>query len=183
LRLGSTYQTFCARRFDRLGVGRRLYASAMTLVGKRDQEDASYLDMAQAIVKLADPAGIVDDLQQLYRRVVFNVLTANRDDHLRNHGFLRTSRGWRLAPAFDVNPSPEKLEHSLALNDTLRVPDLEIVRETAPFYRLSSALASQIIDEVRYAVARWASAARDAGITRDEVERLATAFEIASRAG
>jgi serine/threonine-protein kinase HipA len=183
LRLGSTYQTFCARRFDRLGVGRRLYASAMTLVGKRDQEDASYLDMAQAIVMLADPAGIVDDLQQLYRRVVFNVLTANRDDHLRNHGFLRTSRGWRLAPAFDVNPSPEKLEHSLALNDTLRVPDLEIVRETAPFYRLSSALASQIIDEVRYAVARWASAARDAGITRDEVERLATAFEIASRAG
>lgn len=181
LRLGSRYQTFCARRFDRTAGARRLYASALTLVGKRDDDDASYLDIAQAIVKLADPGGIVDDLRELYRRLVFNVLTANRDDHLRNHGFLRTSRGWRLAPAFDVNPSPEKMEHSLALNDVVRVPDLEIVRETAPFYRLSSALAGRIIDEVRTAVAGWASAAHDAGISRDEVERLATAFEIAGR--
>lgn len=183
LRLGSTYRTFCARRFDRLGGARRLSASAMTLVGKSDHENASYLDVAQAIVKLVDPAGIRDDLEELFRRVVFNLLTANRDDHLRNHGFLRTSRGWRLAPAFDVNPSPEKLEHSLALNDTLRVPELEIVRETAPFYRLSIARGGQIIDDVRRAVARWSSVARDADIPKDEVERLAIAFEIASRAG
>jgi serine/threonine-protein kinase HipA len=177
MRLGSTYHTFSSRRFDRLGDARRLYASAMTLVGKSDHEGASYLDIAEAIVKLADPDAIVADLHQLYRRVVFNVVTANRDDHLRNHGFLRAHEGWRLAPAFDVNPLPEKLEHSLALNDTLRVPDLEIVRETAPFYRLSSAQASQIVDEVTKAVANWASAARDAGISSDEMERLAAVFE------
>jgi serine/threonine-protein kinase HipA len=178
LRLGSTYQTFCARRFDRLGDTRRLYASAMTLVGKRDNENASYLDVARAIVNLADPAGIVDDLQQLYRRVVFNVLTANRDDHLRNHGFLRSTKGWRLAPAFDVNPSPEKLEHSLAINDTLRIPDLELVRETAPLYRLSGARRDQIIDEVRREVSRWSSVARDAHITKDQIERFADVFEV-----
>jgi serine/threonine-protein kinase HipA len=182
LQLGSTYRTFSARRFDRQGVGRRLYASAMTLVGKRDNEEASYLDIAQAIVRLADPARIVDDLQQLYRRVVFNVLTANRDDHLRNHGFLRTAKGWRLAPAFDINPSPDKLEHSLALNDKVRVPDLEIVRETAPLYRLTSTQATQLIAEVSSVVSRWASVARGAGMGRDEVERLATAFELAGGA-
>src|SRR5207245_2952561 len=80
MRLGSIYHTYSARRFDRLGVNRRLYASAMTLVGKRDGADASYLDIAQAIVNAADPTGIADDLKQLFRRVVFNVLTSNRDD-------------------------------------------------------------------------------------------------------
>ncbi|MEA2668497.1 MAG: serine/threonine-protein kinase HipA [Chloroflexota bacterium] len=179
LQLGSSYRTFSARRFDRKGVGRRLYASAMTLVGKRDNEEASYLDIARAIGELGDPAAIADDLQQLYRRVVFNVLTANRDDHLRNHGFLRTPKGWHLAPAFDINPSPDKLEHSLALNGNVRIPDLEIVRETAPLYRLTSAQAAQLIAGVRSVVARWASVARDAGMSRGEVDRLATAFELA----
>ena len=180
LRLGSTYRTFCARRFDRARNSRRLYASAMTLVGKLDNENASYLDIARAIANFGDPAAIAKDLEELYRRVVFNVLTANRDDHLRNHGFLRVPKGWRLAPAFDVNPAPEKLEHSLAINDTLRSPDLDIVRETAPFYRLSTTKRDAIIEDVRRAVARWSSAARSARIAKDEVERLASAFEMAS---
>ncbi len=77
----------------------------MTLAGRHDHEDASYLDIARAIAELGAPAAIEEDLHQLFRRVVFNVMTANRDDHLRNHGFLRTAEGWRLAPAFDVNPS------------------------------------------------------------------------------
>jgi serine/threonine-protein kinase HipA len=176
LRLGSTYRTFCARRFDRLGNSRRLYASAMTLVGGRDHDDASYLDVARAIVNFVDSAAIEDDLHQLFRRVVFNVLTADRDDHLRNHGFLRTSRGWRLAPAFDVNPSPHTREHSLALDGSLRLPDLDIVRETAPLYRLSAAQADEIVAEVRRAVARWPEEAHDADLPKDEIERLSAAF-------
>lgn len=176
LRLASAYGTFCARRFDRRGYARRLYASAMTLAGRHDNEDASYLDMAQAIVNLGDPAAIEDDLHQLFRRVVFNVLISNRDDHLRNHGFLRTDRGWRLAPAFDVNPSPQAREHSLALDDSIRIPDLDVVRGTAPLYRLSTAQADEIITEVRRATARWQEAAREAGLPSEEIERLATAF-------
>lgn len=183
LRLGSPYRTFCARRFDRLGDGRRLYASAMTLVGKRAGEDASYLDVAQAIIYFADPAAIEADLQQLFRRVVFNVLTADRDDHLRNHGFLRTREGWRLAPVFDINPAPEKAEHGLALNETLRVPDLEVVRETARLYRLSAARRDEIIEEVRRAVAGWSQVARAVEVPRAEVELLAPAFELATHVG
>ncbi len=176
LRLGSQYRTFCARRFDRLGESRRLYASAMTLAGRRDHEDASYLDIARAIVVHGDPAAIEHDLQQLFRRVVFNVLTADRDDHLRNHGFLRTVGGWRLSPAFDVNPSLQKQEHSLALDDSLRIPDLDVVRETAPQYRLVAARAEEIIAEVDRVVAQWPAAARDADLPEDEVERFAGSF-------
>lgn len=178
LRLGSTYRTFSTRRFDRSGGQRRLYASAMTLAGRRDNEDASYLDIAQAVEHFGDPAMIDDDLRQLFRRVVFNVLVANRDDHLRNHGFLRSRQGWRLAPAFDINPSPQKLEHALALDGDLRIPELPIVRATAPFYRLSPSCADNVIVEVAAAVSRWQSVALDADVSRDEIESLAAAFEI-----
>ncbi len=176
LRLGATYRTFCVRRFDRRGVGRRLYSSAMTLTGRRDHEDASYLDIARAIADLGEPAAIEDDLRQLFRRVVFNVLVANRDDHLRNHGFLRSSGGWRLSPAFDVNPTPRKHEHALALDGTIRTPDIEVVRETAPYYRVSTADADAIVDEVGAAVAGWREQARRIGMAGDELERIGSAL-------
>jgi serine/threonine-protein kinase HipA len=176
LSLGGSYRTFCSRRFDRTAEGRRLYASAMTLAGRRDHEDAGYLDIARTIVNLGDPASIEVDLHQLFRRIVFNVLTANRDDHLRNHGFLRTAKGWRLAPAFDVNPSPQKLEHSLAFDGSLRDPDLDLVRETAPHYRLAGARAGEIVAEVGRAVFRWRESAREAGLTGEELDRVGSAF-------
>lgn len=176
LALGSSYRTFCAKRFDRLGGGRRLYASAMTLTGRRDHEDASYLDIARAIAELGDPVAIEEDLRQLFRRVVFNVLTANRDDHLRNHGFLRSRGGWRLAPAFDVNPTPQKHEHVLALDGSLRTPDLDLVRETAPYYRLSAAHANEVIDEIRGVVRGWRDLAHRIGLSGDELERIGPAL-------
>lgn len=176
LSLGSAYRTFCTKRFDRRGDERRLYASAMTLAGREDNEDASYLDIARAIENLGDPAAIEADLRQLFRRVVFNVITADRDDHLRNHGFLRTASGWRLAPAFDVNPAPRKHEHSLALNGTVREPDLEVVRATAPLYRLSAADAGELIEEVGRAVAGWPEVAREAGLVGADLERIGSTF-------
>ena len=177
LQLGSPFRTFCARRFDRIGDRRRLYASAMTLVEKRDNEDASYLDIAQAIGFFADPEKIRDDLKQLFRRVVFNVLTGNRDDHLRNHGFLRFAEGWRLAPAFDLNPAPQKMDHALALDASVRMPDIYVVRDTAALYRLSVAQANETIEEVRSTLRGWRSAAREFSIPKDEIESMAAAFE------
>lgn len=179
LSLGSSYRTFCARRFDRVGGRRRLYASAMTLTGRRDNEDASYLDIAQAIENLGDPAAIEADLHQLFKRVAFNVLVGNRDDHLRNHGFLRVAGGWRLAPAFDVNPSPEKIEHSLALDEALHVPDLDAVRATAPLYRLSAEDAERTISEIDRVVAGWRAAARGSGLGADELELIGRSFALA----
>jgi serine/threonine-protein kinase HipA len=176
LALGSAYRTFCVRRFDREGEDRRLYASAMTLVGGRDHGEASYLDLARAIAEFADPDAIADDLRQLFRRVAFNVLSGDRDDHLRNHGFLRTVGGWRLAPAFDVNPAPEMREHSLALDASVHAPDLDLVRETAPHYRLKAAEADEIVAEVRDAVAGWRAEAEAVALPADEIELMATVF-------
>ena len=92
-------------RFDREG-GRRIpFLSAMTMLGATDHEPRSYPEIAEAIRRFgAAPAA---DLKELWRRIVFTVLISNRDDHLRNHGFLRPGdRGWRLSPAYDLNPTP-----------------------------------------------------------------------------
>lgn len=176
LRLASEQRTFCSKRFDRDRAGRRLFASAMTLTGRDDRENASYLDIARAIVDFGDPAAIEADLEQLFRRVVFNLFVSNRDDHLRNHAFLRTSRGWRLAPAFDVNPSLQKREHSLAFDEAQRTPDLDLARETAPLYRLSAPRVDKLVAEVGAAVARWAEEARRAELPESEVALFSAAF-------
>jgi serine/threonine-protein kinase HipA len=105
LRLNHAFHTFCVQRFDRRGAARRFYASAMTLLRKDHSEGTSYLELAQFLRTHGDGAHAGADLEQLFRRVAFNVAVGNRDDHLRNHGFVLGVAGWRLAPAFDVNPN------------------------------------------------------------------------------
>jgi serine/threonine-protein kinase HipA len=172
MKLGSEHHTFAVRRFDREAGRRRLYASAMTLLLRNDGDEASYLEIAQALQDHGDPDTIAADLAELYRRIVFNVLVGNRDDHLRNHGFLRSGRGFRLAPAFDVNPNPDKQEHALALDESSSIPSIDAVRKTHAFYRLTAAAAAQIEGEVRAAFEDWTSIARSCGIQRREIERL-----------
>ena len=176
-KLGSGHRTFAVQRFDREGERRRLYASAATLIGREDGEAASYVEIAQAIQDHGDPARIGADLAELYRRVVFNVLVGNRDDHLRNHGFLRGPGGWHLSPAFDVNPNPDKDEHALALDDTSALPSVAAVRRTRDLYRLSSAGASRIEGQVRAAFEDWRDLAATIGIPRREIERLGTLID------
>jgi serine/threonine-protein kinase HipA len=169
LTLGAEGRTFAARRFDRSGPDRRLFASAMTLTGRRDGEDASYLEIAMAIADHVAPSAIDEDLEQLFRRVVFNVLVANRDDHLRNHAFLRTRAGWRLAPAFDLNPAPEKPDHAMAIDERTTEPRLDVAHATAEWYRLRPARAHEVIEEVRAAVAPWTDLARELNLPKHEV--------------
>lgn len=178
LHLAGEHHTFAARRFDREGQSRRLYASAMTLTRKRDRDEASYLDIALAIADYGASATIEEDLEQMFRRVVFNVLAGHRDDHLRNHGFLRTAAGWRLSPAFDLNPLLGKSEHDLAINEGVRQPDPRLAEETAAFYRLSPAAAQRIVAEVREVVSGWRETARSLGLPADEIGLLAAAFAI-----
>lgn len=169
--------TFVARRFDREGGGRHLFASAMTLVGKRDRDPSSYIEIAEAIEHHVAPAQIGQDLAELFRRLVFNVLTGHRDDHLRNHGFLRSPDGWRLAPAFDLNPMPDMPEHELAVGLDSHAPDVELaVEETAPFCRLAGGDTRRIVEEVRAAVAGWREVATDAGLSADEMDVVGDAF-------
>ena len=111
-----------------------------------------------------------------FAELLFNVLTAHRDDHLRNHGFLGTPRGWRLSPAFDLNPIPSKPEHTLTLDGADHAPDLDSVRQTSPYYRVKPARAEEIVQEVREVVARWQKVAAEAGCDRDEIDLMAVAF-------
>lgn len=176
LELLGRHRTFCARRFDRVNGQRRLFASAMTLTGKRDGDEASYLDLVEAIEDLGDPRRLDDDLAQLFRRAVFAVLTAHRDDHLRNHGFLHTGRGWTLAPAFDLNPIPEKKEHTLTFDGDSAAPDLDVVRSTAELYRLKTVEADAIVQEVRSALRAWRDVARATKLSRDAIDLMGTAI-------
>ncbi|MBA3296059.1 MAG: type II toxin-antitoxin system HipA family toxin [Acidobacteria bacterium] len=172
------HHTFAARRFDRDGMERRLFASALTLTAGRDHADASYLDIAQAIERYAPSGDIGTELEQLFRRVVFNVVTGHRDDHLRNHGFLRTGDGWRLSPAYDLNPRHDARLHELAFERGDKEPSLERVLATADYYRVAQTRADQIMDEVRSAVAPWRDRATALGLPRAEVLLMEAAFSV-----
>lgn len=176
VRLNNEFHTFCVRRFDRANGARRFYASAMTMLRKEHSEGTSYLELAQFLRSKGDGAKVDTDLEQLFRRLVFNVAVGNRDDHLRNHGFVLGANGWRLAQAFDVNPNIDKAEHVLNIDDSDNRPSLQTVLTTAAFYGQSPERGKQIVEEVASAVDGWRDAARKVGIARGDVELTAAAF-------
>lgn len=180
LSFGPGYRTFAARRFDREAGRRRMFASAMTLLDEHDRATGvSYLDIAAAIEQHGGHTreSIESDLRQLYRRVVFNILVGHRDDHLRNHGFIHDGSGWRLAPAFDLNPIPDKAEHELSFDGRSSLPDLGTVHATARLYRLSDEEADDLISDITGVVSAWREHAAVAGIPREECDLMAPAFE------
>ena len=179
VRLNNAFHTFCVQRFDRVGNVRRFYASAMTLLRKQHSEGTSYLELAQFLRDAGDAQHVSTDLAQLFRRVAFNVAIGNRDDHLRNHGFLLGQTGWRLAPAFDVNPNVDKADHVLNIDDTDNRPSLATVLSTAAFYGLSADTARRVVDEVVNVVDGWREVARSAGIANADIELTTGAFSAA----
>jgi serine/threonine-protein kinase HipA len=176
IRLGNDFHTFCVQRFDRTHGARRFYTSAMTLLRKTQSEGTSYLELAQFIRAQGDAEHADADLAQLFRRVAFNVAVGNRDDHLRNHGFVLGKTGWRLAPAFDVNPNIDKAEHVLNIDDVDNRPSLETVLGTAAFYGLGDSHARQAVEEVAAVVDGWQDAARRVGISRADIDLTEGAF-------
>jgi serine/threonine-protein kinase HipA len=175
-RVGHEYHTFMVQRFDRENGERRFFTSAMTLLNKNDKEEASYIDLAQFIAEQGSPAHIADDLKQLFTRVAFNIAVANRDDHLRNHGFMRTLSGWRIAKAYDMNPSVKKPEHVLGIDEGLHEPSFSTLLETALYYDLKKADASEIIEKVLRIVATWRTRARALHISMADVEEMEHLF-------
>ena len=165
LQIGSGYHTFMVKRFDRTRANRYFYVSAMTMLNRSDTEDASYLELANFISTMGDPDKIRDDLKELFTRVAFNVATANRDDHLRNHGFIRNPSGWMLSPAFDMNPSFKKEEHVLAIDTDQHDADIQTVIDTAPLYRLSEGEAHEIADNILGTIAGWRTRAQRLGLS------------------
>jgi len=175
-RFSGDYHTFCVKRFDRIGTRRRFYASAIALLRKDQSEGTSYLELAEFLHARGAKDHIVSDLEQLFRRVAFNVAIGNRDDHLRNHGFLLTAAGWRLAPAFDLNPNAERADHVLSIDETDNRPSLPTVIETSEWYVGSKDRGAAIVAEVLQETKTWRRAAQALKIAHADVELTATAF-------
>jgi serine/threonine-protein kinase HipA len=178
------YHTFLVQRFDRTAEGRRIhFASAMTLTGRKDGDDAtagaSYLELARVLIDHgANPA---EDLRELWSRIVFFMLVSNTDDHLRNHGFLlQPGRGWRLAPAFDMNPVPVSEGLQLNVSEADNALDLDLAREVAPYFRVAAKAAVEIIQRFQAVVAQWRTIAKKLRIPAREQERMAESFRLAT---
>lgn len=182
-RFAHDHHTFLVQRFDRTPEGERIhFASAMTLTGRRDGDDAatgaSYLELARVLIDHgASPAA---DLRELWSRIVFFMLVSNTDDHLRNHGFLlKPGRGWALAPAFDINPVLVSDGLQLNVTEADNAMDLDLAREVAPYFRVPVKPAGEIIDRFRAIVAQWRTIARKLRIPSREQERMAESFRLA----
>ncbi len=167
-------------RFDRRGGRRTGFASALTMLEATDGEQHSYLEIADIIERHSPRPDA--DLPELYRRIVFSVLTANTDDHLRNHAFLRTGRGWALSPAYDLNPSPDsanRLSTAIDLDDT--TASIENALSVSDHFRLSSTQAKTLVTEVEVATSSWQHEATELGLPRRQIDRMADAFETPQR--
>lgn len=166
-------------RFDREGKFRVPFISALTMVGASDGEEHSYLEIADGITQYS--ASPDDDLCELWRRLVFNILISNTDDHLRNHGFLRDRSGWLLSPAYDMNPVPAEMgPRVLSLSvDTVgdRTASLQLALDTARYYGLSGQIAEQVAGEVAVAVKGWRDLASPYGIGAAQLSYMESAFE------
>jgi len=171
-------------RFDRIGATRIPFLSAMSMLGAADGEPRSYLGMVDALRRYGAAAN--NDQQELWRRVLFSVLISNVDDHLRNHGFLydSTKRGWRLSPAYDLNPVPRDIKPaylSTMIDEQNDAASFEVVLGTAEYYGLGKAETRRIISQVVAAVSHWRTEAAKLGSSRREIERMASALEHEAR--
>ena len=172
--------TFFTKRFDRESQDRIHFASAMTMIGKNEElirdETPSYLDIVEFIQ--FSGTHIEADLHQLWRRMVFNILVSNTDDHLRNHGFILTDKGWRLSPAFDINPSIDKEGLALNIDMDSNALDINLARSVGVYFRLGKKEMDIIIDEVKSGISGWKKIATEIGIPRSEQTLMAAAFKV-----
>lgn len=167
------------QRFDRMA-GRRIpFLSAMSMLGATDNETRSYLEFVDALRQYG--AAPRRDMRMLWRRIVFGILISNTDDHLRNHGFLYDGPdGWRLSPAYDLNPVPVDIRPRVlatAIDPDDTTASLDLALSVAAYFELADAPAREIAAEVARAVATWRDEAARLGLTPGEIDRMASAFE------
>ncbi len=173
------------RRFDRPeGGGRLMYVSAATMLGvEAEAGEHAYTEIVDAL--RAHGAAPQADTEELWRRIAFSVLITNVDDHLRNHGFLHVDRGqWRLAPAFDVNPFPERARElkTWASEDVGPEATIEALMSVLPYFRIAAPRAREILGAVEHAVSQWRAIGRGLGMGTSDLDQFADAFEHSERA-
>ncbi len=171
------YQTFLTQRFDRTPDSRLHFSSAMTQLRYYDGDnDASYLELAEFLVN--EGSDTEKDLEQLWRRIIFNIAVSNTDDHLRNHGFIFHQGGWRLSPAYDINPVTPADGLHLFITDNDNRLDYTLALDVIDFFRLKASQANIIRAEVLAAVEHWRTEATALKLSRHEQNRMAGAFNV-----
>ncbi len=188
VRLGkytSRHHTYMTRRFDRIPGGRLHFASAMTLLGYRDGDSAaegvSYLELSEFVQRYG--ASPQEDMEELWRRVAFNIAVSNCDDHLCNHGFVLGKRGWRLSPAYDLTPCPDGVGLKLNVDETDNALDFGLALSTAPYYGVDDSTAREALSRLRQIVGTWRDRAAALGISRASQEEMEPAFRLPSAPG
>lgn len=174
------YHTLLSKRFDRTDEGKRIhFASSMSLIGLRDGDNAQggygYLNIVDFILQSC--CDVEKNLQELYRRVAFNICIGNSDDHFRNHGFLLTPRGWTLSPAYDMNPTLNEYQ-SLLINESSNKADIRTLLESCESYMIKKEVAKNIIRQVQAAVAGWENLAVLLQIPAREVTMFKDRFKL-----
>lgn len=179
-KFSSHYHTFLTKRFDRMADGKRIhFTSAMTQLGYTDGADAalgvSYVELVDFLI--SNGANVKNDLHELWRRIVFSICVSNTDDHLRNHGFLLSSDGWRLSPAYDINPIETGAGLKLNISESENSLDTDLALDVHEFFRLNKVEAMAIIGQVKSAVSKWRELATRYGISKTNQELKAPAFQ------
>ena len=178
---GKNGHTFLTQRFDRDHRSDRVhFASAMTMLRRRDGDDAqigaSYLELVEFIMTHGARPG--PDLVQLWDRIAFNICVSNTDDHLRNHGFLLAEDGWRLSPAYDLNPEPEGHGLSLNIDEHDNALSMSVAIDAAPYFRIEKDKAAARAQDMAERVEKnWRELATACGIGRNAIERMQPAFD------
>ncbi len=172
LATGEKYHTLLSQRFDRTTDGKRIhFASAMTLLGLSDGDNATnghgYLDIVDFIIQ--NCTDVERNLQELFRRVAFNICIGNADDHFRNHGFLLTAKGWTLSPAYDMNPTLNEYQ-SLLISSNSNKADLGVLLDACEDYMINRNTAEAIVNEVVEAVKEWRGLAIRQSIPKREID-------------
>jgi len=179
-KVSGKHHTFFTKRFDRLKGERVHFASAMTMTGNNEDtikdNAASYLDLAEFIQYSGSHNRA--DLHQLWKRIVFNIAISNTDDHLRNHGFILKENGWRLSPAYDINPSIDKEGLALNIDTSDNALSFQLAKSVGVFFQLNNQQMDDIINEVMKARQNWKKIADQIGIPRPEQELMSKAFTV-----
>ena len=168
------------QRFDRVREERIPFLSAMSLLGLQDGDNATYTDIAECIRMYS--ISPINDLHELWRRIVFGVMISNLDDHLRNHGFLYAGNNqWRLSPAYDLNPMPrykKARELTTWISEEGPDADLELAYRAAPYFALKPDTAKSIAAEVALAVKNWRESALRLGMSKADMDIYETAISV-----
>ena len=178
IRNDNRFHSFISKRFDRLSPNTRVqFASALSLLGLEDGDNASsgkgYIDIVDFILQSCTDSK--SNIEELYRRVAFNICIGNSDDHFRNHGFLLTPKGWTLSPVYDLNPTLNDFQ-TLLINSKTNEADLGILLDSYQEYMINRSTAENIIKKVVDSVSQWEVLARNIHVSKYEIDRFREKF-------